>query len=490
VLEEHHDALSDPRSHDEVVRLAERLSAAQDAGRTIWLERNRGIGIALKGMLGAAGIRASLDRTPPDGAECIVEDDASLLGLPLTVFKALQLMRSEGFVNVFRDFTAIDVETTDKDVTKAEVVEIAAVRVRDGRIVDTFDTLVRPRGRVTAGALAVHGIAPEQLAAAPSFEDVWPAFRDFCGGDVLVAHNGYEFDFRILKRLTGATLPTYDTLPLARSVHPTSAKLPDLARHYGIDPGASHRALDDTRTLAGVCLRLHEEKVTIARKTALANLLDYLGLALALSDTIETEADLLRRVSRTYALGRYSDCLDFYEYEREQLGDPSIPTLHQVIVWLGGEELMQRVRAEKSAKERYPVAMARMRRLLEQCGDGPIAEQIARFLERLALSQSDGAHPDRERVNLLTLHSTKGLEFSRVYILGVEDAQLIGGKRSKTTTPLDLEEARRLLYVGMTRAKDRLVLTHVQARNGQPTGGHRFLDEMALVPTSPQRVGA
>jgi hypothetical protein len=49
----------------------------------------------------------------------------------------------------------------------------------------------------------------------------------------------------------------------------------------------------------------------------------------------------------------------------------------------------------------------------------------------------------------------------------------------------ELEEARRLLYVGMTRTEDRLVLTCVTARGGKPSGGHQFLDEMGLVPGSP-----
>jgi DNA helicase-2/ATP-dependent DNA helicase PcrA len=102
----------------------------------------------------------------------------------------------------------------------------------------------------------------------------------------------------------------------------------------------------------------------------------------------------------------------------------------------------------------------------------------------VALSRSDGVNVQRDRVNLLTLHSTKGLEFSRVYILGVEDSQLPGGSR-RGATRTEVEEARRLLYVGMTRAKDRLVLTHVETRNGQPAGGHRFLDEMTLVPQAP-----
>ncbi len=52
----------------------------------------------------------------------------------------------------------------------------------------------------------------------------------------------------------------------------------------------------------------------------------------------------------------------------------------------------------------------------------------------------------------------------------------------------DVEEARRLLYVGMTRTKERLVLTRVVTRNGKPTGGHQLLDEMGLVAsTGPMR---
>ncbi len=81
-------------------------------------------------------------------------------------------------------------------------------------------------------------------------------------------------------------------------------------------------------------------------------------------------------------------------------------------------------------------------------------------------------------MNLLTLHSTKGLEFSRVYIVGVEDSQLPGGSPTKGASTFEIEEARRLLYVGMTRTIDRLVMTHVLSREEKETRGHRFLDEM------------
>jgi len=143
---------------------------------------------------------------------------------------------------------------------------------------------------------------------------------------------------------------------------------------------------------------------------------------------------------------------------------------------------MERLRAEKSADKRYPETMGRLRRLIEACGEGDLSAQICAFLERAVLSKYDGAETGKSRVNLLTLHSTKGLEFSRVYIVGVEDEQLIPIPRDGVIDKLELEEARRLLYVGMTRAKDRLVMTRVKSRGDRATGGHRFLDEMGLTP--------
>jgi DNA helicase-2/ATP-dependent DNA helicase PcrA len=89
---------------------------------------------------------------------------------------------------------------------------------------------------------------------------------------------------------------------------------------------------------------------------------------------------------------------------------------------------------------------------------------------------------DPHRVNLLTLHSTKGLEFSRVYIVGVEDYQMPGYYAAVQNRKDEIEEARRLLYVGMTRAKDRLVLTRSDQRRGRDSGGSMFLNEIGLTP--------
>ena len=130
------------------------------------------------------------------------------------------------------------------------------------------------------------------------------------GDDVVVAHNGYRFDFPILERMSaplgGYRFTTYDTLVLARELHPGSRKLHDLAVRFGVDTGHEHRALDDSRALARVFLRLDAERVTRSRKTALANLLDQLGIALALWSAPDesAEAKMLRQAAAIYALGQ------------------------------------------------------------------------------------------------------------------------------------------------------------------------------------------
>jgi DNA polymerase III epsilon subunit family exonuclease len=483
VLEENDDELTDPAGNPEVVRLAERLADARDNGRAIWIERRRGADIPLRGLLRAARIGPiSTDPQPPDDAELILSDDVPRLGLPLALFKAVQLLQCRGARTAFRDFTVVDVETTTNVVEKAEVVEIAAVRVRDRMIVDEFRSFVRPVGPM--GAVEIHGITDADVADAPAFADVWPRLRAFCGDDVLVAHNGYEFDFPVLERLSGEKLlGTYDTLPLARKIVKGKAGLVALAARFGVDTGHTHRALDDVRTLAKVFLALRALNDAFARKTALAHLLDYLAVALVLwPDELDPEGTMLRERCSHFAFGRFSTAIDEYDAERAERGDDTLPTAHDLIEWLGGAERMERVRAEKSAEERYPVAMARLRGLLDQIPDAPFDEQLNRLLELAALSRADDEPADATRVNLLTLHSTKGLEFSRVYIVGMEDAELIGGSATRAATKEQIEEARRLVYVGMTRAKDRLVFTHARERDGRPGGGHQFLDEMGLAP--------
>jgi superfamily I DNA/RNA helicase/DNA polymerase III epsilon subunit-like protein len=497
LLEERQDELSDPLDDPVVVALAAQLESARHGRRQVSLPRMNGLEIALAGMLRGAGITSVVFRSQAAHHPGALDLDPAAFGASgpaLGLFKALQLMHARSLPDVFQDFVAFDLETTDRDASTCEVVEIAAVRVRGGEVVDQFHSLVRPRVPIAPGASGQHGYTEEHLRGAPHFEEVWPRFRAFVGTDVLVAHNGYWFDFPVLHRMTGdasRSMPAYDTLPLARELHHGSARLGDLAEAFGIPLPRAHHALDDSLALAAVARKLEGLKLVRARKTALANLVDWLGLALALGDTatLTDEAGMLHRAARVWAMGRYSDCLKEYAVERQRPGAEGALTLTEVIDRLGGAAKLASVRADRNAHDRYPAAMTRLGHILDGVGEGSLAEQLQRFLEMLALSRSAGEEHDPDRVNLLTLHATKGLEFSRVYIVGVEDGKLPGLHQRRDATEAEVEEGRRLLYVGMTRAIDRLVLTRAEERDGISTGGTRFLDEMGLEVKREARTG-
>jgi superfamily I DNA/RNA helicase/DNA polymerase III epsilon subunit-like protein len=484
-LEREHSRISDPETIPEAIALALRLKSAISYDRPVSVPVLGGAGIALKAILHEVGVRTvHVGSNAPKGAEQLAESrEPKAESLPFLLFKAAQILTSKKFSQTFEDFVSIDLETTGRDFHTCEVVEVGAVRVRKGKAVAEFHSRVKPTLPIEPGATATHGLSAADVANSPSFAELWPRLQDFCGNDMLVAHNGYRFDFPIIKRMAAglpgaASLSTYDSLPLAKELNPDSRSLENLAHKFGIDTGRSHSALDDARTLARVFVRLTEAKLSVTRKACLAGVLDQLAVALALTGphADDSEARLLLDCGRTAALGSFSQCLESYEAGRAELGDSALPARDDVIEALGGRERMLRIQAEKSADERYPIAMMRIRRLLAGTESATMNEQIGTFLERVALSFADGQTPDNERVNLLTLHSTKGLEFSRVYIVGVEDGQFLG---ERTTKP-ELEEARRVLYVGMTRAKDRLVITRSVTRGGKATGGTQFLDEMNL----------
>jgi DNA helicase-2/ATP-dependent DNA helicase PcrA len=115
----------------------------------------------------------------------------------------------------------------------------------------------------------------------------------------------------------------------------------------------------------------------------------------------------------------------------------------------------------------------------------PFENRLGEFLEAVMLhKETDFYDPRADRVTLMTLHAAKGLEFSVVFIIGCEEGLLPyqRGDGAPDDGAPDIEEERRLFYVGMTRAQQRLILTHTKSRylfgqqmNNQPS---RFLDDI------------
>ena len=111
------------------------------------------------------------------------------------------------------------------------------------------------------------------------------------------------------------------------------------------------------------------------------------------------------------------------------------------------------------------------------------------FLETTALLDRDedpNEDDDSNQVSLMTLHSAKGLEFPRVYLVGMEE-NLLPHKRSvESGLEKDISEERRLAYVGVTRAMDHLTLTRAKTRmkwgKRRESAASRFLFEMQEIP--------
>jgi DNA helicase-2/ATP-dependent DNA helicase PcrA len=136
--------------------------------------------------------------------------------------------------------------------------------------------------------------------------------------------------------------------------------------------------------------------------------------------------------------------------------------------------------------ERTVEAQGRIENLLELVGVAREYQEraeeptLSEFLQQLSLySDQDDLSAERSLVTLMTLHNAKGLEFRAVFLIGMEEGVF---PHSRSLEEQGLEEERRLAYVGLTRAKERLTLTHAASRSLWGSRGYnlpsRFLDEL------------
>jgi len=162
-------------------------------------------------------------------------------------------------VKADREVVVVDVETTGTDPKMADLVEIAAVKVKGGKVGKKWSTLVNP-GRPIVGN-QVHGISDKDVQGAPSPKEAAQQFLDFAGDDLIVAHN-VGFDLGFIQEALGGGFRFeqgryLDTLVIAREAYPgtpVSYKLSDLTGFFGIE-SSYHRALPDAEAAATLLLR-------------------------------------------------------------------------------------------------------------------------------------------------------------------------------------------------------------------------------------------
>jgi len=150
------------------------------------------------------------------------------------------------------NYTVIDLETSSKYANQANIIELAAVRVRRGKIVAQYSTLIRPPEGISDQVSQITGITNEMLESAPPLEQKLGEYLQFIGNDVLLGHNIRAYDVNVLNYACKALhLPLLgnnmlDTLHYARKcrINVISYRLPALARYFRIQYDA-HRALND-----------------------------------------------------------------------------------------------------------------------------------------------------------------------------------------------------------------------------------------------------
>lgn len=158
-------------------------------------------------------------------------------------------------------YVVFDLETTGFSALCDKIIEIGAVKVIGGNVVDHFSEFVNPEIPIPYRIEHLTGISDEMVIGAKTIEEVLPRFLEFCQGAIMVAHNA-DFDMSFILHNTEVLnlsfSPTYvDTVSLARVLIPTIAKykLDNVAKALGISLENHHRAVDDAGCTAQIFVK-------------------------------------------------------------------------------------------------------------------------------------------------------------------------------------------------------------------------------------------
>jgi len=165
----------------------------------------------------------------------------------------------------FENVIVFDIETTGIDPLKNNIIEIGALKIKDGKISEVFHELINPEIEIPHFITNITGITNEMVKDKPTIEDVVGKFIDFCDSEYIMGHN-ILFDYKFIKINASKyklkfEKQGYDTLHIARKLlkNLPSKKLTDLCEHYQIPHERAHRADDDAKVTYELFLKLKDE---------------------------------------------------------------------------------------------------------------------------------------------------------------------------------------------------------------------------------------
>jgi DNA polymerase III subunit alpha, Gram-positive type len=186
------------------------------------------------------------------GLEANLVDD----GVPIAYNSADRMLEDETYV-------VFDVETTGLSAVYDKIIELAAVKVKNGEVIDRFESFANPHHRLSATTIDLTGITDDMVQTAPEIDEVLTKYHNWVGNDILVAHNA-SFDMGFLNAgyqragLGKAQNPVIDTLELARLLYPTfkNHRLNTLAKKFDVELTQHHRAIYDAEATGYLLIKM------------------------------------------------------------------------------------------------------------------------------------------------------------------------------------------------------------------------------------------
>lgn len=161
-----------------------------------------------------------------------------------------------------KKFIVFDFETTGKDPATCKVIEVAAIKIVDGKWVEQFTAFSNPGEKLDPEIIKLTSITDEDLVGKPNFNEILPDFLKFCEDGILVAHN-QEYDVKILSRYAKENSYKFFnasmcTLEMSRKylIMNKRHRLQDVAEYYGIVNKHAHRAIGDVEVTAKIFAEL------------------------------------------------------------------------------------------------------------------------------------------------------------------------------------------------------------------------------------------
>ncbi len=363
-------------------------------------------------------------------------------------------------------FVIYDLETTGTSPLGDEIVEIGAITVdRRREVGEPFHSLVRPRrGYVPREATEVHGITWEDVRGSPQIDAVLPRFMRYLGDAVLAGHNIHQFDNLFIDREMQRTLgrrlsnPSLDTLQLARRLLPRANHgLEALLQHFKLGESVAHRAPSDCRQERDLLFRLLAENRWQKQLESLTELLPLVAIGMMAAGVPLTDENRSLQLAAARVTQR-------------QEASPWVERVLDLLpseLWLdasGYYAQLQDLEVPLAVDDERWVALKRDWEAQLGAFQGVSSDRsLQAFLDYAALAtDEDRWRPDQTRVTLMTLHNAKGKEFPVVFIVAAEEGNVPYWRYRESEG--GLEEERRVFYVGMTRAKERLYISSVMNR--------------------------